>query len=83
MFICIFSHLKSLIFWFFILQTFVNDVPLDGAFVETVYGVIIVVPQVLKVHRNRCSKPITLQVNVRMPEWMNGWMGTLIDDWID
>ncbi|KAG7226841.1 hypothetical protein INR49_014190 [Caranx melampygus] len=46
-------------------QTFVNDVPLDGTFIETVYGVIIVVPQVLTVRRNRCSKPVNLQVNGR------------------
>ncbi|XP_047440209.1 stabilin-1 [Mugil cephalus] len=46
-------------------QTFVNDVPIDGSFHETQYGVIIVLPQVLKVRRNRCSKQINLQVNGR------------------
>lgn len=52
----------------FILQTLVNEVPLDGSFVETQYGVVIVLPQVLKIRRNRCSKDITLQVTVRIEE---------------
>ncbi|XP_051804220.1 stabilin-1 isoform X1 [Acanthochromis polyacanthus] len=46
-------------------QTVVNDVPLDGGFVETEYGVIIFIHQVLKVRRNRCSKPVSLQVDGR------------------
>uniref|UniRef100_A0A3Q1H6B8 Stabilin 1 n=1 Tax=Anabas testudineus TaxID=64144 RepID=A0A3Q1H6B8_ANATE len=46
-------------------QTLVNEVLLDGSFIETQYGVLIVLPQVLKVRRNRCSKQITLQVNGR------------------
>ncbi|XP_049894320.1 stabilin-1 [Epinephelus moara] len=46
-------------------QTVVNDVPLDGSFTETQNGVIIGLPQVLKVRRNRCSQQITLQVNGR------------------
>ncbi|KAM4612808.1 stabilin-1 [Polymixia lowei] len=46
-------------------QTMVNDIPLDGSFIETEYGVIMVLPQVLKVHRNRCSKTVTLQVSGR------------------
>ncbi|XP_056129167.1 stabilin-1 isoform X2 [Lampris incognitus] len=46
-------------------QTSVNDVPLDGSFIETQNGVIIVLPQVLKVQKNRCSKPVTLQINGR------------------
>ncbi|XP_076599998.1 stabilin-1 [Chaetodon auriga] len=46
-------------------ETVVNDVPLHGGFTETQYGVIIVLPEVLKVHRNRCSKQVTLQVNGR------------------
>ncbi|KAF3690257.1 Stabilin-1 Fasciclin, EGF-like, laminin-type [Channa argus] len=46
-------------------QTAVNEVPLDGGFIETQYGVIIVLPQVLKIQRNRCSNQITLQVNGR------------------
>uniref|UniRef100_A0A8D2ZQD1 Stabilin 1 n=1 Tax=Scophthalmus maximus TaxID=52904 RepID=A0A8D2ZQD1_SCOMX len=46
-------------------QTLVNDVPLDGTFFETQYGVVIVLPQVLQVRRNRCSKEVTLQVNGR------------------
>ncbi|XP_041836140.1 stabilin-1 [Melanotaenia boesemani] len=46
-------------------QTVVNDVFLDGSFIETQHGVIMVVPQVLKVHRNRCTKQISLQVNGR------------------
>uniref|UniRef100_A0A671XZ96 Stabilin 1 n=1 Tax=Sparus aurata TaxID=8175 RepID=A0A671XZ96_SPAAU len=40
-------------------KTVVNEVPLDGSFIETQTGIIIVLPQVLKVHRNRCSKQIT------------------------
>ncbi|KAK2861690.1 hypothetical protein Q5P01_001223 [Channa striata] len=46
-------------------QTAVNEVPLDGSFTETQFGVVIVIPQVLKVQRNRCSKQISLQVNGR------------------
>ncbi|XP_030584921.1 stabilin-1 [Archocentrus centrarchus] len=46
-------------------QTVVNEVPLDGSVTETQYGVLIVVPQVLSVRRNRCSKPINLKVNGR------------------
>ncbi|KAK5871975.1 hypothetical protein PBY51_012712 [Eleginops maclovinus] len=46
-------------------QTVVNDVPLDGMFNETQNGIIFVLPQVLKVHRNRCSKKVYLQNNGR------------------
>uniref|UniRef100_A0A3Q3KRR5 Stabilin 1 n=1 Tax=Monopterus albus TaxID=43700 RepID=A0A3Q3KRR5_MONAL len=46
-------------------QTVVNDVPLDGSFIETQYGVIMVLPQVLKVRHNRCSKQVFLQKNGR------------------
>ncbi|XP_061796458.2 stabilin-1 isoform X2 [Nerophis lumbriciformis] len=46
-------------------QTVVNDVPLDGTFTETQNGVIMVLPQVLKVRRNRCSQEVMLQVNGR------------------
>ncbi len=48
-----------------VLQTVVNDVPLDGTFIETEYGVIMVLPQVLKIRRNRCSKKVAVQVKVR------------------
>ncbi|KAM9757987.1 LOW QUALITY PROTEIN: stabilin-1 [Menidia menidia] len=46
-------------------QTAVNGVLLDGSFAETQRGVLLFVPQVLNVQRNRCSKPIYLQVNGR------------------
>ncbi|XP_049588894.1 stabilin-1 isoform X3 [Syngnathus scovelli] len=46
-------------------QTLVNDVPLDGTFSETQFGVIIVLPRVLPVRRNRCSQEVMLQVNGR------------------
>ncbi|XP_037641895.1 stabilin-1 [Sebastes umbrosus] len=46
-------------------QTVVNNVPLDGTFIETQRGVIIVLPQVLKIQRNRCSKQVYLQFNGR------------------
>ncbi|XP_008407077.1 stabilin-1 isoform X1 [Poecilia reticulata] len=46
-------------------QTAVNDVPLNGGVVETQYGVIFVLPQVLRVRRNRCSQPISLLVRGR------------------
>ncbi|XP_029007045.1 stabilin-1 [Betta splendens] len=46
-------------------QTYVNEVPLDGRFTETQYGVVMVLPQILKVHRNRCSKPIIVQADGR------------------
>uniref|UniRef100_A0A3B5QNS4 Stabilin 1 n=1 Tax=Xiphophorus maculatus TaxID=8083 RepID=A0A3B5QNS4_XIPMA len=41
-------------------QTAVNDVPLNGSVVETQYGVILVLPQVLRVRRNRCIFVILL-----------------------
>ncbi|XP_035517937.1 stabilin-1 [Morone saxatilis] len=44
-------------------QTAVNEVLLNGSFIETQYGIVIFLPEVLKVHRNRCSKLVTLQVN--------------------
>ncbi|KAM3621837.1 uncharacterized protein V6R79_016723 [Siganus canaliculatus] len=46
-------------------QTLVNDAPLHSGFMETQRGVVIVLPQVLRVRRNRCSKQLTLQVNGR------------------
>ncbi|XP_061542786.1 stabilin-1 isoform X4 [Phycodurus eques] len=46
-------------------RTLVNDVPLDGAFTETQYGVIMVIPRVLTVRRNRCSQELIVQVNGR------------------
>uniref|UniRef100_A0A8C5D509 Stabilin 1 n=1 Tax=Gouania willdenowi TaxID=441366 RepID=A0A8C5D509_GOUWI len=63
-------------------QTVVNDVLIDGTFHVTEYGVLILVPQVLKVRRNRCGKEISLQVNVRTErrerlisnKWREGWM---------
>lgn len=48
------------------LQTVVNDIPLDGSVTVTQNGVIITLPQVLKVRRNRCSKMTYLQVEVRI-----------------
>ena len=57
-----------------ILQTVVNNVPLDGTFTETQYGVIMVLPQVLEVRRNKCSKRVFLQVNVRTKEMKEGRM---------
>ncbi|MED6239636.1 hypothetical protein ATANTOWER_008931 [Ataeniobius toweri] len=42
-------------------QTAVNDVPLNGSFIETQYGVVIILQQVLKVRRNRCSQQVSLQ----------------------
>ncbi|XP_046881637.1 stabilin-1 isoform X2 [Hypomesus transpacificus] len=39
-------------------QTLANDVPLDGTFNETRNGVVMVIPQVLQVHKNRCGKEI-------------------------
>ncbi|XP_058486832.1 stabilin-1 [Solea solea] len=44
-------------------QTVVNDVPLEGSFTETQYGVLIVLNQVLRPRRNRCSRLVTLQAN--------------------
>ncbi|KAM4583486.1 stabilin-1 [Fundulus diaphanus] len=46
-------------------QTAVNDVPLNGTFIETQHGVILVLPQVLRVRHNRCSKQILLQIKGR------------------
>ncbi|XP_010795852.1 stabilin-1-like [Notothenia coriiceps] len=49
-------------------QTVVNDVPLDGTFTETQFGLILFLPQVLKVRRNRCSKQVYIQVEVSQRE---------------
>lgn len=46
-------------------QTFVNGIPLDSGYFETQYGVVIILQQVLKISRNRCSKHVALQVSVR------------------
>ncbi|XP_034020839.1 stabilin-1 [Thalassophryne amazonica] len=46
-------------------QTAVNDVPLDGSFIETQFGIIMVLHQVLQIRHNRCSQDVTLQVNGR------------------
>uniref|UniRef100_G3NIT0 Stabilin 1 n=1 Tax=Gasterosteus aculeatus TaxID=69293 RepID=G3NIT0_GASAC len=46
-------------------QTAVNEVPLDGGVTETQRGVILVLPQVLMIHRNRCSQEVNLQVQGR------------------
>ncbi|XP_077430047.1 stabilin-1 [Vanacampus margaritifer] len=46
-------------------KTLANDVPLDGAFTETQYGIVMVLPRVLSVRRNRCSQEITVQANGR------------------
>ncbi|KAM4741209.1 stabilin-1 [Anableps anableps] len=46
-------------------QTAVNDVPLNGSFMEMQYGVVMILPQVLMVRRNRCSQQIFLQVRGR------------------
>ncbi|XP_037831208.1 stabilin-1 isoform X2 [Kryptolebias marmoratus] len=46
-------------------QTVVNNVPLNGSFTETLQGVIIPVPEVLKVQRNMCTKKVFLQFKGR------------------
>nr|XP_061814251.1 stabilin-1-like [Nerophis lumbriciformis] len=46
-------------------KTFANDVPLDGVLKETQRGVVMVIPRVLAVRRNRCSRQITVHVNGR------------------
>lgn len=56
-------------------QTAVNKVPLDRRFLETQYGVILVLPQVLKIERNRCSKQFVQQIKVRL----EGGMFRLMD----
>ncbi|XP_047195245.1 stabilin-1 [Hippoglossus stenolepis] len=42
-------------------QTVVNNVPVEGTFFETYNAVLIVLPQVLKVRRNRCSREVYVQ----------------------
>lgn len=49
-----------------------NEVPLDGGVTETQRGVILVLPQVLMIHRNRCSQEVNLQVQVRMEGGLMG-----------
>ncbi|XP_013870779.1 stabilin-1 [Austrofundulus limnaeus] len=46
-------------------QTVVNNVLLNSSFTETQNGIIMVLPQVLTVQRNRCSKDVFLQVKGR------------------
>ncbi|KAM9859281.1 stabilin-1 [Aulostomus maculatus] len=46
-------------------QTAVNDVLLDGNFVETQAGVVMFLPHVLTVRRNRCSQPVNLRISGR------------------
>lgn len=50
---------------FLVFQTSVNNVPF-ASFMETQYGIILVLPDVLQVQRNRCSKPVTVQLKVSM-----------------
>ncbi|KAL2091603.1 hypothetical protein ACEWY4_013866 [Coilia grayii] len=44
-------------------QTLANEVPLDGTFNETRRGVVMGIPQVLEIHKNRCSKDVFTQVS--------------------
>ncbi|XP_052382111.1 stabilin-1 isoform X3 [Oncorhynchus keta] len=46
-------------------ETLANDVLLDGSHSETRNGVILAVPQVLQVHKNRCIKDVILRVRGR------------------
>uniref|UniRef100_A0A8C7NTQ0 Stabilin 1 n=1 Tax=Oncorhynchus mykiss TaxID=8022 RepID=A0A8C7NTQ0_ONCMY len=46
-------------------ETLANDVLLDGSHSETRHGVILAVPQVLQVHKNRCIKDVILRVRGR------------------
>uniref|UniRef100_A0A4W5Q876 Stabilin 1 n=1 Tax=Hucho hucho TaxID=62062 RepID=A0A4W5Q876_9TELE len=46
-------------------ETLANDVLLDGSHSETRNGVILAVPQVLQVHKNRCTKDVILRVRGR------------------
>ncbi|XP_041639647.1 stabilin-1 isoform X2 [Cheilinus undulatus] len=46
-------------------QTILNDVPLDGSHINMQDGVVIVIPQVLKVVHNRCGKEVILKINGR------------------
>uniref|UniRef100_A0A673VS04 Stabilin 1 n=1 Tax=Salmo trutta TaxID=8032 RepID=A0A673VS04_SALTR len=45
-------------------ETLANDVLLDGSHSETRNGVILAVPQVLHVHKNRCIQDVILRVRV-------------------
>ncbi|XP_074543757.1 stabilin-1 isoform X2 [Halichoeres trimaculatus] len=42
-------------------QTAVNEVPLDGSHINAEEGIIIIVPQVLKIQRNRCGKEVLIR----------------------
>lgn len=46
-------------------QTFANNVPLNGTVIETEYGIILVLHQVLKIQRNRCNTYANVQTNGR------------------
>ncbi|CAL8336729.1 unnamed protein product [Merluccius merluccius] len=46
-------------------QTLANDALVDSGYVETKFGVVLVLTQVLKVQKNRCSRNVTLQINGR------------------
>ncbi|KAK0148702.1 Stabilin-1 [Merluccius polli] len=47
-------------------QTLVNDALIDSGYVETKFGVVLVLTQVLKVQKNRCSRNVTLQINMSL-----------------
>ncbi|KAM6979760.1 stabilin-2-like [Aplochiton taeniatus] len=43
------------------MNTLANDVLLDGSFNETFHGVLLAVPQVLIVHKNRCRQDVFVE----------------------
>lgn len=48
------------------LQRFVNNIPLDGTFLETKNGMLIGVSQVLQIQKNRCTANTTTIQKVMM-----------------
>ncbi|XP_063071302.1 stabilin-1 [Engraulis encrasicolus] len=46
-------------------QTLANDVPLDGTFNEIRRGVVMGIPKVLEIHKNRCNKNVYTRVSGR------------------
>ncbi|CAL8336057.1 unnamed protein product [Lota lota] len=46
-------------------QTLVDDAVIDSGYVETQFGVVLVLSQVLKVQKNRCSRSVNLLIDGR------------------
>ncbi|XP_069499284.1 stabilin-1 [Ambystoma mexicanum] len=53
-------------------QTYINDVPLEGAVYETKNGMVLGISQVLQIQRNRCDTNKTIAVKTKCNNCMRG-----------